>query len=1219
MMNLLWRRWLRAGLSSRKSPIRKSTLRIESLEDRTTPAGLIAVGSSPGSDSLVTVYDQATNQQKFTVAPFPGFTGGVNVAVGDVNGDGTVDIIAGAGFGGAPIIKVYSGVDGSFLKQFVIGDEWSRAGASVAAADYDQDGVADILVGTMRNGAPLVQAIRFSDGVVIKAVAPFAGATGVTVATGDVNSDGKADIIVGSGPGIASQVNIYDGSNTTLIRSHNPFESTFLGGVLVASGDMNGDGKADVIAAAGVTGGPRVTVFKGSDGTVISNFFAYDFSLRDGVRVTALDSNLNGSLEVVTNNGPNSAPDQKAFNATTLSQVTPSLPPGLPVGAVFDLIAPAVTLTTTATDPTATTPLNFTATFSEPVSGFSVTGIAVTNGTAAAVTKSDSKTYTFTVTPTQAGTVTVTISAGAAWDAAGNRSTVSTTISRNFDNTGPTVTVDSKTTNINTPTITGTVGESNATVQVTVNGQTYDAVVSGNTWTAQVTSPLPDNTYTVQATARDALGNSDTATATLVIDTTSPTAIVSSSIEDSTPSAPIPFHIAFNEDVTGFGQTGITVTNGGVSKFTAVDARNYDIEVMPNAQGDVTVSVAAGQATDAAGNGNAASNAFTINFSGTITTASFASQITGPTNADVIPVTLTFTDTVTNFTAADLVPTNGTVANFSGGGNTYTFHLLPQADGPVTVSIADGAATDSNGNPTRAATFTIVSDRTAPTATVSAANPTNADPIVFTVAFNEAVTGLDFSALDVSGGTLGSITPSDSKTYLVQVSPSAEGDVTLTVLSGQVQDLAGNATKQDFVGATVWDNTAPDVTVGTTAVSPTKNSPLHFSVDFTESVVGFDSSKVNVQNGTIANFTGSGGSYAFDVTPGTAGTVSVSVDAGAVTDAAGNGNTASNVVSIVFDNVAPDAQADPLTTNNSLPTITGTVDDPNATIEVTVNGQTIAADVTGNAWSAPLDTALDDGTYDIVVVATDALGNTATTTLTNGLVIDTAAPTIASITASPSSGNFKEGEAIPITVTFSEPVTVSGGSLTLTLDTGAVVTLAATGNAAVFTGTYTVQSGENSADLDSTAIGLTPGTTVTDAAGNSASLAISGSATLAANAAIVIDTDTPGIQVESDASEGAVTGSASDSGTGVQSVEVKIDDGAGQFWDPNTQTWTATDPGLVAANDTSLGGDWSSWSFDFAPPEGGDYFVTARVTDKAGNQTTVNVTVNVTVTVVGPV
>src|SRR5207248_6514010 len=81
----------------------------------------VAVGSGAGQAPLVHVYDPATGNQIASFDVFsPGFLGGVRVAVGDVNGDGVPDIIAAAGPGGGPHVKV---IDGTKLDQVDVNDE----------------------------------------------------------------------------------------------------------------------------------------------------------------------------------------------------------------------------------------------------------------------------------------------------------------------------------------------------------------------------------------------------------------------------------------------------------------------------------------------------------------------------------------------------------------------------------------------------------------------------------------------------------------------------------------------------------------------------------------------------------------------------------------------------------------------------------------------------------------------------------------------------------------------------------------------------------------------------------------------------------------------------------------------------------------------------------------------------------------------------------------
>ncbi len=126
-----------------------------------------------------------------------------------------------------------------------------------------------------------------------------------TVPTG-LSSIGSA---VGNSPNL--MVMNADGS----IRfTQTPFESTFLGGVGSLVGDVTGDGIEDVIAFAGFTGGPRIVIYDGVDGSTVADFFAYEDTFRGGVNVTLIDLDSDGKLELLTTPGFGGGPVLAAFD-----------------------------------------------------------------------------------------------------------------------------------------------------------------------------------------------------------------------------------------------------------------------------------------------------------------------------------------------------------------------------------------------------------------------------------------------------------------------------------------------------------------------------------------------------------------------------------------------------------------------------------------------------------------------------------------------------------------------------------------------------------------------------------------------------------------------------------------------------------------------------------------------------------------------------------------
>jgi large repetitive protein len=129
-------------------------------------------------------------------------------------------------------------------------------------------------------------------------------------------------------------------------------------------------------------------------------------------------------------------------------------------------------------------------------------------------------------------------------------------------------------------------------------------------------------------------------------------------------------------------------------------------------------------------------------------------------------------------------------------------------------------------------------------------------------------------------------------------------------------------------------------------------------------------------------------------------------------------------------------------------------------------------------------------------------------------------PTISSVSSNTANGTYKAGDVIRLTVSFDQSVTVdaSGGTPTITLETGAIdrtaVYTGGSGTSTLFFD-YTVQAGDNSADLDyvsSGALALNGGTIKASSGGSNATLTLpapGGIGSLGANKAIVIDTTPP--------------------------------------------------------------------------------------------------------------
>ena len=139
---------------------------------------------------------------------------------------------------------------------------------------------------------------------------------------------------------------------------------------------------------------------------------------------------------------------------------------------------------------------------------------------------------------------------------------------------------------------------------------------AGSVFTAKIT-PNGEGNLTIsiaENSLSDMAGNFNvTATvASTVIDSTAPSVLIGALPADVR--GPFSVNVSFNENVTGFTLSDVSITNGVGSEFQAISESEYTLEVTPNAMGTVTVDVAANVAQDAANNGNTAAETVSTEF-----------------------------------------------------------------------------------------------------------------------------------------------------------------------------------------------------------------------------------------------------------------------------------------------------------------------------------------------------------------------------------------------------------------------------------------------------------------------------------------------------------------------------------------------------------------------------------------------------------------------------
>ena len=273
------------------------------------------------SSSIVRVVDPATGSVRTQFDAFPGgYRGGVQAVLCDLDGNGLSEIIVAPGKGIAGVVKVFTlgGVELSSYRITPFGPQWT-GGVNLAVGDVDGDRLADIVV-SRATGDGEVRVFRTAAAATpgqFATIRPFAAnfVGGSSVAVGDfgtfangttvdaAKADGRLEIVVGRGPTAAPLVQVYDVSGATpaIVKTIAPFEAGFLGGLTVSTARINTDSIADIIVAAGRRGGSRIEIHDGRVGTNAKLQTAAAFAALDSrnaaVVAAALDTDGDGRAD----------------------------------------------------------------------------------------------------------------------------------------------------------------------------------------------------------------------------------------------------------------------------------------------------------------------------------------------------------------------------------------------------------------------------------------------------------------------------------------------------------------------------------------------------------------------------------------------------------------------------------------------------------------------------------------------------------------------------------------------------------------------------------------------------------------------------------------------------------------------------------------------------------------------------------------------------------
>ncbi len=251
------------------------------------------IGAAFPNGNFVRIFDTKGLQQR---NGFFAYRGDVEpntlVLLDDIDGDGRQDRISTqAGTllvnrSGKPLVKI-SPYGANF-----------KGKLSFAAYDFNNDGSKEIVMAPASGGGPHVKTYSPTGKMLTPGFFAFDQnfRGGVNISLGDINNDGKGEIVVAPGKGLPPTVKIFSTQGKT-IGSFLAYDKNYRGGVSIAVGDADNDGKNDLVTGA-ANGGPHVRIFDYA-GKLRGQFMAYDPKSGTGVSVMIADTDGNGQREIL--------------------------------------------------------------------------------------------------------------------------------------------------------------------------------------------------------------------------------------------------------------------------------------------------------------------------------------------------------------------------------------------------------------------------------------------------------------------------------------------------------------------------------------------------------------------------------------------------------------------------------------------------------------------------------------------------------------------------------------------------------------------------------------------------------------------------------------------------------------------------------------------------------------------------------------------------------
>jgi len=333
-------------------------------------------------------------------------------------------------------------------------------------------------------------------------------------------------------------------------------------------------------------------------------------------------------------------------------------------------------------------------------------------------------------------------------------------------------------------------------------------------------------------------------------DSINPIIEIISSAKDYVNYSQINMEIKFSEEVSGFESDDISVNGAAISNFlpdgTGPFYSSYNFDLIPDDQGEVSLTIPKDSAFDRSGNMSIESSTFITNYDSIRPGVSISKSITDTAYSSPIPLTIIFTEPVDGFELSDINILNATADEFKaqGQGPSYTLFNLdinPTDNSVVYINIDQGKAVDIAGNTNTSLSepLLLTYESLNPAVNISSSSPyiTSVSPIPITVQFNKPVSGFDVSDIVISGGNIQNFTEhgisgSYTAIYSFDVVCEIQNTVSIEIPENIAKDEFNNQNSRSAKFIRIFDINDPPI-ISSISDQNTKEDELISPVNFT--------------------------------------------------------------------------------------------------------------------------------------------------------------------------------------------------------------------------------------------------------------------------------------------------------------------------------------------------------------------------------------------------